>query len=168
MTNRIGVSSLARNAADRRAFLTRLGFASTGLAVAGFSGGGRTSMMAQSRSSAKHRKQIFTAALIVEEVAITFCYNGLIATGVSWRDRSECFGQRARGQRRLLSRGTATRKRSHDTAAVADWTTSFGRPGRAVLFSQRHFFQLGQFFRDTGCVGERIHRGEYDRGRRWV
>jgi hypothetical protein len=30
----------------------------------------------------EHRRQILTAALIAEGVAITFCYNGLIASGV--------------------------------------------------------------------------------------
>jgi hypothetical protein len=71
-------TDLYRKIVNRRSFVTGMGVAGIG-AVAGMAGCGSSSMklMAQS-SSADTAQNIFTAALIAEDLAITMYYNALI------------------------------------------------------------------------------------------
>ncbi len=67
---------------DRRSFLTGLGVAGVGLAAASMTGCGSsmtsaTTAVAQSTASTDTATQIFTAALIAEDLAITAYYNAL-------------------------------------------------------------------------------------------
>ena len=64
---------------DRRTFLTGLGMAGVGLAAAGIAGcgGSSTTTTVQAASSTDTATQIFTAALIAEDLAITAYYNAL-------------------------------------------------------------------------------------------
>lgn len=75
-------SELYNKIVNRRSFVTGIGMASLGVAAVGLSGcGSSMTAMAQtssSSSSADTAQQIFTAALIAEDLATTMYYNALI------------------------------------------------------------------------------------------
>ncbi len=72
-------TDLYKKVVNRRSFVTGIGLAGLGAAAVGMSGCGSSSMklMAQS-STADTAQNIFTAALIAEDLAITMYYNALI------------------------------------------------------------------------------------------
>ncbi len=73
-------SELYNKIVNRRSFMTGIGMAGLGVAAVGLSGcGSSMTAMAQSNSSsADTAQQIFTAALIAEDLATTMYYNALI------------------------------------------------------------------------------------------
>lgn len=72
-------SDLYNKIVNRRSFVTGLGVAGVGAAAVGLAGCGSSAMkaMAQSTGSADTAQNIFTAALIAEDLAITMYYNAL-------------------------------------------------------------------------------------------
>jgi len=73
---------MIQSVVNRRSFVTGLGVAGLGVAAATLSGCGG-SMSAQSTGSADSAAQIFTAALIAEDLAITTYYNILIGGAIT-------------------------------------------------------------------------------------
>lgn len=73
-------TDLYKKIVDRRSFVTGIGVAGIGAAAVGLAGCGSTAMkaMAQSSGSADTAQNIFTAALIAEDLAVTMYYNALI------------------------------------------------------------------------------------------
>lgn len=89
MTNQdhfTAASSITQTQLERRRFLSRAGLLSLGAAATTVAFAGSTSIFAESAAErAQERqqskdtvKEIFTAALIAEDLATTFYYNGLI------------------------------------------------------------------------------------------
>jgi len=76
----ISKTDLYKKIVDRRSFVTGIGVAGMGAAALGLAGCGSSSMTAtaQSASTADTAQNIFTAALIAEDLAITMYYNALI------------------------------------------------------------------------------------------
>lgn len=73
-------TDLYKKIVDRRSFVTGVGVAGIGAAALGLAGCSSTAMkaMAQSSGSSDTAQNIFTAALIAEDLAITMYYNALI------------------------------------------------------------------------------------------
>ena len=72
-------SELYNKIVNRRSFVTGIGMASLGVAAVGLAGcGSGMKAMAQSSATADTAQQIFTAALIAEDLATTMYYNALI------------------------------------------------------------------------------------------
>jgi hypothetical protein len=89
MENKLRASE--HSSLDRRAFVKRAGFAGVGAAALTFLGGASTKLFAKSgiaslpslvstnsSSTADTAQEVFTAALIAEDLAVTMYYNGLV------------------------------------------------------------------------------------------
>lgn len=76
----VSKTDIYRKIVDRRSFMTGIGVAGIGAAAVGLAGCGSSTMkaMAQSTSSADTAQNIFTAALIAEDLATTMYYNALV------------------------------------------------------------------------------------------
>ena len=73
-------TDLYKKIVDRRSFMTGIGVAGIGAAAVGLAGCSSTAMkaMAQTTGSADTAQNIFTAALIAEDLATTMYYNALV------------------------------------------------------------------------------------------
>lgn len=79
MALRTVTDEMIRSVVNRRSFVAGLGVAGLGAAAVGLSGCSSSSMaMAQTSATSDTAAQIFTAALIAEDLAITMYYNALV------------------------------------------------------------------------------------------
>ena len=130
----------------RRSFVTRAGLFGLSAAAAAFLPG--TPLRADSDDrddlSGDTAQEIFTAALIAEDLASTFYYNWTRGAGDygsepggAWRKRDQCNGGWKFWQRGLLPRRSQRGDRPRQSAAQSDWR----EPPRRAIRCRRSTFR---------------------------